>query len=1781
MKAGMFRRFLLSAALLLFGIQGQAQELRQTLHSHVRPAVSSGEAALVGSLPPEQRMNLSIVLPLRNQSELAGLLKRLYDPSSPDYRHFLSVGQFTEQFGPTAEDYQAVVEFAQANGFTVSDRPANRMIVPISGTVAQIERAFHVRMNNYRHPTENRTFFSSDREPSLELNVPIAHVAGMNNYSIPRPMVTKASVEQGAVNASATGSGPGGSYLGSDMRSAYYTSALPTGSTALTGAGQTVGLAEFDGYRISDVVSSFDGTATSTANGKNYILAYTPSAGGTTYSIPVNNVLLDGASGASVSGDDAEEALDIVQAIGMAPGLSQVRVYIGASDVDVLNSMATENIAEQLSISWTWTPVDPDTDDIFFEEMAAQGQSVFAASGDYGEFDPLVDNFYPAEDAWVTSVGGTDLVTNGAGGSWGSETAWTYSGGGISPDGIPIPSWQAGVADTSNGGSATLRNVPDVAAEANFDNYDCNMGACQGGWGGTSFAAPRWAGFMALVNQQAVAAGNPTAGFIDPAIYAIGEGSDYDSDFHDITSGNNSTEGGCCGQEFFYAVTGYDLVTGWGSPDGQDLIDALAPPASAGFQLSASPSSLTISPGASATTTITMQDVDGFTGSATLSVTGLPNGVTASFGTNPVTGSSLLTLTVSSSAVRGSYLVTITGTSGSVTSIASLALEVNAPGFSIAPSSGTMIFSAGTSLENTVTVTGYAGFTGSVSLAVTSILPSGVTASWAANPTTKSSVLTLSASDSAASNMRTMVTITGTSGTLTATTTIALTINEPDYYLNVSPIPATLAQGSSVTANVTVVPQGDFAGAVTLTAPQLPPGVTATFSPNPTTGTTVLTMTASSSAPLGTSTAEVYGSVTNCCDSLYQFQQTITKSPTPTFGLGLSPAALTLTQGTSVTNIVTVIPENGFSGDVSLAVKWGLPSGVTASWSANPTSGTSVLTLTASSTASVGSGYFLGIYGTAGVSVPVYLFLTVNPSPGFTLSASSSALTVSQGASVTDTLTVTPQTGFTGNVTLSAPNLPSGLTASFGTNPTTGGTSLLTLTADCTVHAGSYLVIVAGSSGSQTVTVPITLTVNSPASCGVVSTTTALSINPSGGTLTVGASYTLTATVSPGSGSATPTGNVVFTIGSATQTVALNSSGVATYNGTAPAAAGTLTLSAAYQGTPAFSPSTSNTLNETVIKNPQAITFPAITGAQYVGGTVTLGATASSGLAVTYVSQAASVCSVDNTAGTALLIASGTCKIEATQTGDSTYAAATPVTVSFTVSKNPQTITFPAITGTQYVGGTVTLGATASSGLAVTYASQSATICTVNNTAGTASLIAAGTCKIQATQTGNSTYAAATAVSVSFTVSKNPQTITFPAITGTQYAGGTVTLGATASSGLAVSYVSQAATICTVNNTAGTATLIAGGTCKIEATQTGNSTYAAATPVSVSFTVSKNPQTITFPAITGTQYAGGTVTLGATASSGLAVNYVSQSATICTVNNTAGTATLIAGGTCKIEATQTGNSTYAAATPVSVSFTVSKNPQTITFPAITGTQYAGGTVTLGATASSGLAVTYVSQSATICTVNNTAGTATLIAGGTCKIEATQTGNSTYAAATAVSVSFTVSKNPQTITFPAITGTQYAGGTVTLGATASSGLAVSYVSQSATICTVNNTAGTATLIAGGTCKIEATQTGNSTYAAATPVSVSFTVSKNPQTITFPAITGAQYVGGTVTLGATASSGLAVSYASQTALKCSVDNTAGTASLLTAGTCTIQAKQTGNSTYAAATAVSVSFTVLKNP
>jgi subtilase family serine protease len=762
------------------------------------------------------------------------------------------VEEFTARFGPSQKDYNAVIRFAKQNGFKVVGTSRNRLNIDVTGSVASIEQAFHVTMGLYQHPTENRTFYAPDREPTVDLPFQLWHISGLDNYSIPKPTFRHRTGDDVRSNAT-TGSGPSASFLGSDMRAAYYE------GTSLTGSGQSLGLLEYYGTDLADLTTYY----------KNV---------NQTNNVPITLDSTDGTSTScleSAGCDDTEQTLDMTQALGMAPGMSSLVMYVGSTDSAIFNAMATASpLNAQLSSSWTWNPADPTTDNPYFEEFSAQGQNLFQAAGDSGAWTSSSE-IYPSDDVYVTSVGGTDLDTSGAAGPWASETAWVDGGGGISPDKYAIPSWQTAAASGCSSCSKTYRNGPDVSANANFSFYVCaDQTTCTANeYGGTSFAAPMWAGYLALINQQAVANGNKTLGFINPSLYTIGEGSSYDSDFHDVTSGSNG----------FSATTGYDLATGWGSPNGSGLINALAGSGSPSFTLSASPSSLTITQGGSGTSTITVTDAGGFSGSVTLAASGLPSGVTASFGTNPTTGSSVLTLTASATATTGSATVTITGTSGSLSATTKIALTVNAaasPNFTISASPASVTVTQGASGTSTITITSQNSFSSATTLSATG-LPSGVTATFSTNPVTPpangsaSSTLTLTASASAAVGTAT-VTVTGTSGSTTHSTTIALTVNsssgKPNFTLALSPASFTIDEGRSVSTTLTVTSVDSFHSPVTLSVNEFPSGVSATASANPVTPPAngsvkvTLTWTASRRAPTGATTIELIGtsgSITN------------------------------------------------------------------------------------------------------------------------------------------------------------------------------------------------------------------------------------------------------------------------------------------------------------------------------------------------------------------------------------------------------------------------------------------------------------------------------------------------------------------------------------------------------------------------------------------------------------------------------------------------------------------------------------------------------------------------------------------------------------------------------------------------------------------------------------------------------------------------------------------------------------------------------------------------------
>jgi hypothetical protein len=534
------------------------------------------------------------------------------------------------------------------------------------------------------------------------------------------------------------------------------------------------------------------------------------------------------------------------------------------------------------------------------------------------------------------------------------------------------------------------------------------------------------------------------------------------------------------------------------------------------------------------------------------------------------------------------------------------------------------------------------------------------------------------------------------------------------------------------------------------------------------------------------------------------------------------------------------------------------------------------------------------------------------------------------------------------------------------------------------------------------------------------------------------------------------------------------------YNGSAQAPVACLTSASLIQPTPTVTVTPASSHIFTTQSLPVTVTVNGGTGTPTPTGSVTL-TSGSYASAATPLSGGSAAFTIP--AGT---LALGADRLTVSYTPDSPASAAyggANSTAYVIVTLLPQTITFTAIPTPQIALTGVGLTATASSGLAVTYASATPTVCTVSGA--TASSLISGSCIIQATQAGNTAYAAAPAVSHAFWINHAAQTITFPAIPNPQVALTGVNLTATASSGLAVSYLSTTPTYCTVSGST-VMPILASGTCIIEATQAGNGTYGTAAPVYRSFWVNHATQTISFQAIPTPQVAATSVGLTATASSGLTVSYASTTPTICSVLGA--TASSLISGNCTIQATRAGNGIYVAAPAVYRSFWVNHATQAISFPAIAAPQIALTSVNLTATASSGLAVSYISTTPSYCTVSGSTAMP-ILASGTCTIEATQAGNSAYGPATPVSHSFWVNHATQTITFPN-PGPQTGVPSLSLSATASSGLTVSFASTTPTVCTVAGT--TASLLINGTCAIQASQAGNTVYGPAPPVGVRFAV-----------------------------------------------------------------------------------------
>jgi uncharacterized membrane protein len=450
-------------------------------------------------------------------------------------------------------------------------------------------------------------------------------------------------------------------------------------------------------------------------------------------------------------------------------------------------------------------------------------------------------------------------------------------------------------------------------------------------------------------------------------------------------------------------------------------------------------------------------------------------------------------------------------------------------GFSLSPSSGSETVTQGSSnTSNTINVTPSGGFTGNVSLSVTSptTLPSGMSVSFSPNPvditstSAGSSTMTVTTTSSTPTGNVTL-TITGTasttSGTITSSTQVTIDVQAPatpSITLSSSPSSATVSQGSSTSYTISVTPGGGYTGTVNLSASNLPGSATATFNPPSVTisGTSVetstLTLATTSSTPTGTYNFTVTGADTSGSPSgSIQLSVTVQAPTVSDFAISATPSTASAAPGSSTNYTVSVTgsPSGTFSGTVSLSVS-GVPPRTGSSFSTTSITGSGNSTLTLSPHHNAKDGTYTltitGISGSLSHSVQVTFIIGAAPSPSFTLAASPSSVTVTPGSAAGYSITVSPSGGFNSNVTLSTSTLPGGVSATFGSNPvsTSGGSAStsLSLATSTATTAGTYPITITGSGGGVTASTQVTLVVQSSGGSGDFT----ISVTPS--SLTVG-----------------------------------------------------------------------------------------------------------------------------------------------------------------------------------------------------------------------------------------------------------------------------------------------------------------------------------------------------------------------------------------------------------------------------------------------------------------------------------------------------------------------------------------------------------------------------------------------------------------------------------------------------------------------------------------------------
>ncbi len=562
-------------------VKADARTVTLSGHVNARALAGTDNGRAQGTFPLND-----LVLTLRpnaaQQAALDAFLAAQQDPAAPDYHNWLTPAQFADRFGPSPADLASITDWLTSAGFTLRDVAPSRNSISFSGTAALARTALSVDI--HRYTVAGEAHFATATNPQVPAGIAdiVAGFRGFDDFLPQRPV--------GQAKPAYT-AGSGNHYVTPDDVATIYNVA-PLYAKGFDGTGQTVAIVGQSAINISDV-QTFR----------------------TLFNLPKNDPTLVSVPGltvpAVVSGDVMEADLDVEWAGAVAKNAGVVYVY-STNVFNALQYAVTQNLASVVSISYGTCETGATGEGLALRAIAqqanAQGMTLISASGDSGAFacengtatvaSHGVSVTLPASVPEVTGVGGTMFVegtgsfwnatnnaNNGSAISYIPEAVWNESanggplgasGGGVSAQfGKPI--WQAGNGVPNDG----ARDVPDIAMAAAADHDGtiiCTNGGCAKGIagasvvGGTSVAAPLFAGITALLNQYQLKSGTIAKaglGNLNPTLYALAL--KYADAFHDITSGNNVSpcrtgSGGCTTGSFGYSAgTGYDLATGLGS----------------------------------------------------------------------------------------------------------------------------------------------------------------------------------------------------------------------------------------------------------------------------------------------------------------------------------------------------------------------------------------------------------------------------------------------------------------------------------------------------------------------------------------------------------------------------------------------------------------------------------------------------------------------------------------------------------------------------------------------------------------------------------------------------------------------------------------------------------------------------------------------------------------------------------------------------------------------------------------------------------------------------------------------------------------------------------------------------------------------------------------------------------------------------------------------------------------------------------------------------------------